>query len=79
MRASFYDGQFGENQANLARPKTYARFEKVLDISSLPEDETVDLMFWIANTEKMEVLPFRQALRFKRSKLEPNQVLLKGN
>ena len=78
MRASFYDGQFGENGGNFARPKNYARFDKQFDISSLPADEEIDLVFWVADTEKMELMPFKQMFRFKRKDLKAGDVLWEG-
>jgi hypothetical protein len=71
MRASFYDGQFGENQGNLSRIKNYARFEKEIDLSDIPFDLEVDLIFWVADTENMHLLSMKQVFRFKRRNLEP--------
>jgi len=78
LKAPFLDGQFGENGGNFAREKNFARFDKDIDISSLPEDELIDILFWVADTEHMIVLPMKRVLRIKRKRLEPGQELFEG-
>ena len=64
MRASFADGQFGENQRNFSQIKHYARFEKLIPTrpggtDKLPRDSKIELLLWAADTEKMVVHPFK--------------------
>ena len=40
-------------------------------------DAEVDMIFWVADTERMELLPLKQAFRFKRRNLMPGQMLFK--
>ena len=74
MLASFRDGQFGANRMDAAKMENAARFDEVLDLGGLPQGEVIEIVLWVADTEKMTVAPLKRSVRFQLGTTPPGEL-----